>query len=133
MSGLIFASWIPCDWSLTVSWSGHLVAAMRRRRSRSCSSGMLTRKERIVLSSFGWALATADTGASVCALPGPGVSARAAPAIADSESNTERTYLLITAVLLQAANAWKCAERASKVSAQRLERGPELLDEGLRL
>ena len=42
-----FASCGPCDPSSTVSWSGQRVAAMRRRRSTSCSSGTLMRKGRI--------------------------------------------------------------------------------------
>src|SRR3954452_9637780 len=39
---------MPCDPSSTVSRSGHRVAAMRRRRSSSCSSGTETWKGRIV-------------------------------------------------------------------------------------
>jgi hypothetical protein len=45
------ASWTPWDRSLTVSWSGHRVAAMRRRNSTSSSSGTLMWKGRILLSS----------------------------------------------------------------------------------
>jgi hypothetical protein len=41
------ASGTPCDWSATVSFSGHWVAAMRRRRSVSFSSGVSTWKGRI--------------------------------------------------------------------------------------
>src|SRR3712207_6828454 len=53
--------------------------------------------------------------------------------MADSKSDNERTYLLITALLPGAASVWKRAVRASKLSAQWLERGPDLLDEDLRL
>src|SRR5882724_5296157 len=45
------ASWTPCESSATVSLSGHWVAARRRRRSVSASSGTLTWKGRIELSS----------------------------------------------------------------------------------
>src|SRR5262249_34006332 len=43
----IVASCTPCDVSATVSFSGHCVAAMRRRSPTSASSGMSTRKGRI--------------------------------------------------------------------------------------
>src|SRR5215470_5887360 len=45
------ASFTPCDASVTVSLSGHRVAAMRRRRSTSASSGTLILKGRTVLPS----------------------------------------------------------------------------------
>src|SRR5438093_1011987 len=45
------ASGTPCESSSTVSRSGHLVAATRRRSSTSSSSGTLTRKGRMVASS----------------------------------------------------------------------------------
>src|SRR5271167_2769240 len=45
------ASCTPCDESATVSLSGQRVAAMRRRRSTSASSGALNWKGRIAMSS----------------------------------------------------------------------------------
>src|SRR3989475_8710551 len=45
------ASCTPCVSSATVSFSGQRVAAMRRRRSTSASSGTSTRKGRIAVSS----------------------------------------------------------------------------------
>lgn len=50
---------MPCDWSLTVSLSGQRVAAMRRRRSTSCSSGMPAWNGQIVVS---WLTVPAGAG-----------------------------------------------------------------------
>src|SRR5688500_3545264 len=49
-SSRMVASCTPWDSSVTVSRSGHWVAARRRRKSTSASSGTLMRKGRIALS-----------------------------------------------------------------------------------
>src|SRR3712207_4266245 len=63
------ASGTPCDWSGTVSRSGHCVAAMRRRRSVSASSGTSTWK--------GWITVAPAVSVVVdmCGLRRPGTAA----------------------------------------------------------
>src|ERR1700690_2359332 len=64
------ANWTPCDSSVTVSLSGHWVAARRRRKSASAAFGTLTWKGRMALRSSvvaACAPSEASTGTMVAA------------------------------------------------------------------
>src|SRR4029450_3345137 len=91
---------MPCDWSLTVSLSGQRVAAMRRRRSTSCSSATLTRKGRI---------ASAVAAAAICDGNSLAAPATAMP-IAALFKSRRRPWLISSYVLIVFIDKSPCFE-----------------------
>src|SRR5207245_9160272 len=109
--------WTPCVSSATVSLSGHRVAAMRRRRSASCSSGTLTRNGRIAVSV---AMSTVPVFMRVAVISFPPV-----PAISISVT----TFRLSFATSTLQVTGFLTGQSVT----QRHEGGAQLLAEDLRL
>src|SRR5262245_32475660 len=135
MNSWSFASGAPCDWSLTVSWSGQRVAAIRRRRSTRSASGMSMRNGRIASSG-----AAADGNGNRLAVP---TAAMASAVVAKSLRRSWSISLLVVSIRLSESRSvlWKAcggvrATRtpcliASGSLAQRPERAAHLGTEKL--